>query len=164
MPIVNCKICSKEFYIKPNRLKRGWGKYCSNKCSYEGQKTGGLFVCQTCGKQVYRGLKNQARSQSGKYFCNKTCQTRWRNSIYVGKNHSNWRGGTGSYRDILRRTKATQICARCKNNDRRVLIVHHIDRNRSNNAVSNLTWMCHNCHFLVHHYENEAKKFVVPVA
>ncbi|MBI4281264.1 HNH endonuclease [Candidatus Uhrbacteria bacterium] len=37
-----------------------------------------------------------------------------------------------------------------KNN--RVLLVHHIDENRKNNVLSNLVWLCRNCHFLVHKY------------
>ena len=35
---------------------------------------------------------------------------------------------------------------------------------RKNNSVSNLIWLCHNCHHLVHHYKNETKNFMVPVA
>lgn len=57
-----------------------------------------------------------------------------------------------------------QACAKCKSTDKRILAVHHKDRNRQNNTVSNLVWLCHNCHFLVHHYKSEAGKFLVPIA
>jgi len=29
----NCLTCGKEFITKPNHIKKGWGKYCSKKCS-----------------------------------------------------------------------------------------------------------------------------------
>lgn len=35
MPKMICKICEKEFWIKPSRIKTGRGKTCSNECSYE---------------------------------------------------------------------------------------------------------------------------------
>lgn len=164
MPIVSCKVCSRGFYVKPNRINRGWGKYCSKQCNYEDQKTGRSFACHTCGQLSYKSLKDQVKSKSGKYFCSKSCQTIWRNSVYTGKSHSNWRGGQSAYRNILLRAKIDHVCSRCKNRDTRILIVHHIDRNRKNNSVSNLMWLCHNCHYLVHHYGDEGKKFMVPIA
>ena len=157
-------MCTEEFYIKPNRLKRGWGKYCSKRCNYEAQRTGSLVACHTCRKEIYKNLKDQKRSKSGNYFCNKSCQTVWRNSIYTGVKHPNWAGGTSSYRAILRRTERPRFCARCKSSDIRILTVHHKDKNRQNNSVPNLIWLCHNCHYLVHRYKSEAKDFVVPVA
>jgi hypothetical protein len=161
VPNIACAVCSKEFYVKPSCLLKGWGKYCSKKCNYQGQKTGSAFPCATCGKPTYKSTAAQQRSVSGKYFCNKSCQTIWRNSvIYIRENHSNWRGGEKSYREFMRRTSADQSCQRCKTSDTRVLAVHHKDRNRRNNVASNLIWLCHNCHYLVHHYREEAPGFV----
>ena len=164
MPKFRCKTCGKEAYVKPSHLERGWRIYCSKKCQNEGLKKGKLFPCHTCGKEIYKSVQIQARSTSGKFFCGKSCQTLWRNSIYIEEKHSNWKGGTASYRNILSRTDAVRICGRCKNEDTRVLIAHHKDRNRQNNTVSNLIWLCHNCHYLVHHYKTEAKNFMVPIA
>ena len=42
------------------------------------------------------------------------------------------------------------ICNRCKIKDRRVLLVHHKDRNRYNNNLKNLEVLCLNCHALEH--------------
>ena len=165
MPRVACETCDKVFYAKPSHIKKGWGKYCSRQCQYLGQKTGKSYPCFVCRKPAYKTPKDLARSKSGRFFCSKSCQTVWRNStLYVGKNHGNWNGGTASYRSILTKTNAPQVCAKCSCVDKRVLAVHHKDRNRKNNAVSNLTWLCHNCHFLVHHFKTEANGFVVPVA
>ncbi|MBI4600028.1 HNH endonuclease [Candidatus Uhrbacteria bacterium] len=97
------------------------------------------------------------------FFCNKSCQTKWRNQVYSGPRHHLWIDGGSMYREIMRRSDAKQICRLCKTKDTRILIVHHIDKNRKNNNIANLAWLCHNCHFLVHHHEDERKKFMVGV-
>lgn len=161
---MGCLICKKDFYVKPNRLARGWGKYCSKTCNYAAQKTGETYSCTTCGKKTYKSNKDVLRSKSGLFFCCKSCQATWRNTFFSGYKHSNWKGGQATYRNILRKSKLKQVCAKCQNSDARVLAVHHKDKNRNNNSVSNLIWLCHNCHYLVHHYKEESKQFVVPVA
>ena len=161
---VNCIVCNTIFEVKPSRIKRGWGKYCSQECKYQGFKTGSYVKCSTCRKLVYKNIKDQGRSKSGKLFCGKSCQTIWRNSIYVGNKHINWKEGRSSYRQIMLRAKIIPVCARCEASDIRIMVVHHKDRNRKNNSISNLIWLCHNCHYVVHHYSNEAKNFLVPVA
>ena len=161
MPIVSCEECLKEFYIKPNRLAKGWGRFCSNECKHLGSRTGQAISCTTCGKPTYKSQKDLRRSKSGSYFCSKSCQTIWRNSVvYTGRDHPNWKGGEYSYRDALSRSEAPKACTKCGSQDSRVLAVHHKDRNRQNNEISNLLWLCHNCHFLVHHFPTEAEGFL----
>ena len=152
MPIVSCKICGKEFYTKPFWLKRGYGNYCSPKCQYEGRRNGRTIKCHICGKETYKSLAKLKNSKSKKYFCGKSCQTQWRNSVFVGPKHANWVHGRQSYKSVLTRHKIPAVCGVCRTKDRRVLAAHHMDRNRDNNKVSNLRWLCHNCHHLVHHY------------
>lgn len=147
---VRCIICSKEFTIKPSHEKLGWGKFCSNDCKREGQKSGTVFNCSTCSKQIYRAASKIKRSKSRLFFCNKTCQTLWRNSLYIEKEHPNWVNGIRSYREIIKRSGAEKKCIHCNIDDERVLAVHHLDHDRTNNTVSNLVWMCMNCHFLIH--------------
>lgn len=161
MPITQCHICKKGFYAKTNWIKRGFGKYCSRKCQHESQKKGRETSCFICGKAVYKSLRELRHSKSGKYFCNKSCQTIWRNSIlHTTKNHPNWKDGESSYRDIMNRGDTPQVCKRCTVTDKRILIVHHIDRDRKNNNLYNLIWLCWNCHYLVHHYKSEEEKFM----
>ncbi len=164
MSYVKCLSCSKIFHAKPNRIARGWGKYCSQACKHIGFKTGDTFECGTCGTKIYRSLKNQSRSKSKTYFCSKSCQTLWRNKLYVGESHSNWLHGMASYRQRLERSGRKMVCSRCGTNDRRILVVHHRDKNRKNNTIKNLLWMCHNCHYLIHHYKSESTAYMVPVA
>ncbi len=148
-----CSVCRKVFYAKPSHLKRSWGKYCSITCRTRSQFKGKLVKCFTCGKEIYRSLKDLRSSISGNYFCSRSCQTIWRNKIlFSAENHANWKFGKSAYRRILDSTGREKICTLCKIKDTRVLIVHHIDKNRENNNVKNLTWLCQNCHSLVHHY------------
>jgi hypothetical protein len=161
MPIVSCEQCTHKFYAKPSHLTRGWGKYCSKTCQYTALKTGVITKCDFCGKEVYKSKKDQSRSASGKFFCGKSCQTNWRNTVmYTGDQHANWTNGESSYRQRLLRARRPQICTKCLSIDSRILAVHHIDKNRQNNKMSNLTWLCHNCHYLVHHYKSEAVGFI----
>ena len=164
MPIFSCRVCGREAYVKPSHAKNGWGIYCSKVCNYKGQMTGRFFNCYTCGRKTYKSLKSQLGSKSGKFFCSKSCQTLWRNSVYVGSNHGNWRGGNSSYRATLLRAGVLPACKRCQSRDERTLTAHHKDGNRRNNSLTNLIWLCHNCHYLVHHYKSETKDFMVPVA
>lgn len=161
MPIVKCKLCLNEFYAKPNWLKIGHGKYCSRKCQHESQKNGKFVFCFICKKETYKTQKALKKSKSKKYFCGKSCQTVWRNTIvYVGRNHSNWKGGEFSYKNSLIRNKIPKICKLCRIEDSRVLAIHHIDRNRKNNKLKNLVWLCYNCHHLIHRDIKENKKFM----
>lgn len=163
MPVVNCKKCGEKFYAKPFWVKKGYGNYCSPKCQHEGKRSGKLISCDTCGKEIYRSISKLARSKSKKFFCCKTCQTKWRNQTFIGEKHANWKHGKNSYRSVLERHKVPKSCRLCGSKDVRVLETHHIDKNRKNNNLSNLVWLCRNCHFLVHHHKDELEKLMVPM-
>ncbi|TSC96285.1 MAG: hypothetical protein CEN88_374 [Candidatus Berkelbacteria bacterium Licking1014_2] len=157
MPIVKCQSCHKDFYIKPCHQKYGWGKFCSNRCYNIHRKSklkGKNIACFMCGKKFYRTPNDIKKSKSGKFFCNKSCQTIWRNSIvHIGENHPNWKGGEHQeYKIFLEKSNKPKICSNCRLRDKRVLIAHHIDKKRSNNTIENLVWLCLNCHHLVHRY------------
>jgi len=153
MPLVYCKICRKKFYAKPSWLKRGWGKFCSAKCQYKSYLKGKFVQCKICGKKVWRAPRKIKHSKSGEFFCSKSHQTLWRNSIFVGPRHHNWKGGESiEHKSLLIKNGVKPVCKLCGCNDVRVLAVHHLDKNRKHNNVKNLTWLCHNCHHLVHCY------------
>ena len=163
MPTVACQRCTKEFYAKPNHLRMGYGKYCSLHCSSESLKKGKFITCTICGNEAWRKPRELKLSKSGLYFCNKSRQTTWRNTYFSGERHPLWVDGASTYRDVMRRTGEIEICRLCRTKDTRILIVHHIDKNRKNNKKENLAWLCHNCHFLVHHDDGEYKKFMVTI-
>lgn len=150
MPEVICKICSKKFYAKLSWIKIGNGKYCSLKCSQNSQRRGSYFNCEICNRQVWRIPSKIKHSKSGMVFCDKSCQTVWRNKFYSGPLHPKWNGGTDIYRKVLTRTGKPVICRVCGYDNEKVLVAHHIDKNRKNNTAGNLEWLCKNCHYLVH--------------
>lgn len=151
MPYLPCKICKNKFYAKPRHIKIGWGKYCSTKCQYEGQHNGKFFQCGTCNKKVYRTPKAIKNSRSGRFFCNKSCFAIWKNAhLFFGEDHVNWKHGKHAYHNVMKRNNRPPICTDCGIKDKRVLIVHHIDRNRLNNKIDNLKWLCRNCHYIEH--------------
>jgi hypothetical protein len=153
MPYVECRICSKEFYIKPSHYKIGWGKYCSIACRSKAQNKGKMVKCAVCEKEIYRSPGALKHSISGKSFCSKSCQTIWRNITNTGNKNNNWKNGERAYRSIIKRSGKRQICYLCRTNDTRVLMVHHKDNDRTNNRLDNLIWLCCNCHYLAHHYK-----------
>jgi len=151
MPWIECTICGKERNVKQSHLERGWGKYCSKKCQFEGQKNGKWLTCDYCDTEIYRRPKDYKKSKSGNFFCSRACHCAWENeNVRCGANAPNWRAGEYVYRLILKRTETKEECRRCGTNDKRVLVVHHKDRNRKNNALENLEWLCRNCHAIVH--------------
>ena len=158
MPIVKCKICASEFYVKPSHQAKGYGKYCSRDCQYIGRRKGKYVTCDICNKEIWKTPKALKSSKSGKFFCGRSCQTKWRNKIFSGDKHPNWQGGEHrQYRSFMLQGHKKQICKLCGLKDKRVLVVHHLNSNRKNNDLDNLIWLCCNCHYLVHHYNVKCK-------
>lgn len=164
MPIVFCRQCQTKFYAKPNWIARGWGKFCSRKCSSLANRKGEIRNCEHCGQEVYKSRKEISRSKSKKLFCSKKCSLSWLAGQYKEDKHPNWLGGRSVYKtkyeNNLEKQGLEPQCLRCQKIDKRILVVHHIDGNRSNNKLNNLTCLCRNCHFLVHIYETERKKLL----
>lgn len=152
MPVQVCKICEKQFYVRPSFLEIGWGQYCSQKCKGASQKNGKAKPCASCGKDVYRTPRDFSRNSiSKKFFCNKSCFAIWKNkTLFVGSGHPLWKFGHAAYRATMLRRGGSPVCSSCGFNDVRALLVHHKDRNRRNNTPRNLKWLCHNCHYLEH--------------
>lgn len=163
MTTVLCKQCLKSFYAKPSWIKNGYGIYCSRACKNTASKTGKIMICAICGTATYKQGKALLGSRSGKFFCGKSCQTKWRNVEFSQEKHPNWKNGNSAYRSLLARQSTQKICVRCKNEDFRVLAVHHIDKNHFNNTIDNLAWLCHNCHHLVHHDKHEYQRFMAAI-
>jgi len=157
MPQVKCKLCKKEFYVKPSHQLLGYGKYCSAKCHHESTKTGKFVECYICGVNTWKTPKALKNSKSNKFFCGKSCQTKWRNLEYSGENHHFWKGGENAYRGIILKSGVEQKCKMCGIKDERLLAVHHLDKNRKNNKIENLIWLCQNCHHLVHSHKVKIK-------
>lgn len=164
MPFVNCKECSKLFYARPFLINKGQGKFCSMKCKGIGTQERLSLNCAICGKVTKKVHSKIEHSKSGKFFCDKSCQTVWRNKEFSGEKSKNWKGSFSRYRKILIDQNQSMECSLCLLQDERILAAHHIDENRKNNSPENLTWLCHNCHYLVHHDTLEKQKLLKKIA
>lgn len=153
MQTIFCDFCQKSFERKKFQIERAEKHYCSSKCGYLSRKNGKIFDCFVCGKKTYKSLKNIKISKSQKFFCSRQCSTRYLNLAQREEKNPNWKGGKSSYKTILQRYIKKSECFICHTHDKRILIVHHADKNRNNNLLNNLIWLCQNCHFLVHHDE-----------
>src|SRR3989338_1972510 len=102
MPDVKCTKCGKSFHAKPSWIKYGHAKFCSRICQYAARKIGKIVRCAICLKKVYKSPKDFRKSKSKLLFCSRTCQTIWRNQVFRGKAHGNWKGGKHvEYRQML---------------------------------------------------------------
>lgn len=133
----NCEICNKEFEHISSRSNKA--KYCSRLCYYKSKGNQGKFTytCHHCHKEF---IGHAAHSRK---FCSKKC---------VGKsNKETWRGTFSTIRKNMAARNMINQCNRCGyNTEPKILGVHHIDRNRKNNDISNLEILCPNCHSLEH--------------
>lgn len=159
MSIVACNLCKKLFNKKPSQIIRSRINYCSAECSYKGRRKGKNVKCFMCGIEIYKTKKSLKNSKSGQSFCSRSCHLSWLAPRQREENHGNWKNGMFSYKEILKRDNRPKKCVLCKKEDKRILIVHHIDKNRNNNSLDNLSWLCHNCHFLIHHYKKSEDDF-----
>jgi hypothetical protein len=155
-----CPICHKEFHAGVSHVKLGWSVYCSKACLDLAKRNGVNSQCHTCGKDIYRRRADIRKSKSKLFFCNHSCRASWTNRERAGPNHPNWKGGESTYRVAMLRSGPEPVCRCCGLTDVRVLTVHHIDEDRTNNALENLAWLCQNCHYLVHHDEDEREQLL----
>ncbi len=160
MDEVLCNFCGKKHKRKKSQLRLSKKHYCSGDCSSKARRNGKSLQCFICKKIIYKSLKDLKNSKSKKYFCSTICSNKWIGKQQRSNNHPNWKGGMSSYKNILKRTKNEKKCFLCNKNDVRILCVHHIDKNRKNNNIKNLTWLCRNCHFLVHNYSKDYDFFL----
>ena len=150
-----CKFCNKDFLVEKREVNRGHGIFCSSRCF--GQEHSRLSklalpkpsnaVCAYCNKSFYRKPSHFSQSKSSLHFCcriHKDLAQKFNGVLFPYQ--PKYKDGQGSYRKRALENLPNK-CNRCSYNKyTAVLIVHHIDRNRSNNSTSNLEILCPNCH------------------
>ena len=102
--------------------------------------------CVVCGKMIM--------SKFNKKTCDRSCSNIHRAGIKYK---------IGSPRDKVRSQQALKIrllkkrgkkCEKCNYNKYEILQIHHKDRNKNNNELSNLELICPNCHYEEHFFKN----------
>ena len=142
-----CPVCNKEFtrWVSQEKRKGRSGiLYCSRKCQWKSLRTGSMYNCEHCGKEVY--ITKNARGNH--HFCNKKCEMKWK----VGENHPNWKGGydynygLGWKEQRLLVLERDHVCQKCGVSKK--LDVHHIIpfKVSEDNSLDNLITLCKSCH------------------
>ena len=145
---LKCDSCNKIFY-RPQRLVRSQKHYCSAKCKSFTERTSRVVACSYCGAEFYRRPSKIQELN----FCSRICKDSAQR-ISSGERFSSLRPehydqGTYNYREIAYRNNDS-VCNRCGFSNKLALVVHHVDRNRSNNTINNLEILCANCHMIEH--------------
>ncbi len=153
----DCLHCQNKFSADPKEVKRGNAKFCSRSCSSkhaaaQRPKPEPNVECAWCQKKFYRNESGKTLSKSGLFFCTRACKDRAQALDGLEQLHlPHFGSGIHCYRDIAFRTKPKQG-ERCNYNaNEAAIIVHHKDRNRDNNNISNLEVLCCNCHAIEHY-------------
>jgi len=137
--IKNCDVCNKEFKHISSRSNKA--KYCSRSCYYKSQNTKGSIKikCNHCEKEF-----NASPSDIGKRkYCSRRCVNK--------ENKKTFKGKFTTIRKVMLNRGLINKCNRCGyDNFKKILGVHHKDRNNKNNNLENLEVLCPMCHSIEH--------------
>lgn len=149
--------------------KRGNGKFCSISCSVKynnklrrkNQKHN--TICAYCNISFYKPKSKLGNSKSGLYFCcrdHKDISQRIGGIKEIQPPHY---GTSKNINSLLYRKKAFESyphhCNKCGRNEHiNVLEIHHKDRNKTNNNISNLEILCPTCH-QIHHFVDKSGRW-----
>lgn len=133
----SCAVCNTSFTHIASRANKA--KYCSRKCYYKAMHTKGSVIvkCAHC-ETVFNASPSEKRK-----FCSRACINKTKKESFKPK--------FSTVRKAMIRRNMLTNCQRCEYNaEPRILGVHHKDRDRHNNEISNLEVLCPNCHSLEH--------------
>ncbi len=155
--------CDKTFLADTREEKRGNSRFCSRRCCHlnrgivaKANPKPNNVTCVMC-SEPFRVSPSHLASSIAKYgkpimCCSKDCHNRaQRIEGGIPEIQPHHYGKGNAYRFIAFRTYP-KICMKC-GYDKNVaaIVVHHKDRNRSNNSLSNLEVLCCNCHAIEHY-------------
>lgn len=139
-PNTNCMLCGIPLYRRPIGIKHG-RVFCSLICY--GKANRKETPCVVCGSPIL--------AQYHKITCSRSCANTHRAGIKYK---------IGRPKDKVHDLRALKLrlfdkrgkkCEWCGYNKQEVLQIHHKDRNRQNNDLTNLVLICPNCHCEEHY-------------
>jgi 5-methylcytosine-specific restriction endonuclease McrA len=135
-----CGTCHREFLSKRHHRQRR--EFCSNECRIAARKTGRFIACAECGVQFWVIPAREREHRT--LYCSNACRvTAWNRESLA-------RETPGSYQNNGWKVFERK-CADCGYDARpEIILLHHIDGNRKNGAISNLVPLCQNCHCIRH--------------
>lgn len=143
----SCDYCKDEYKKQKRFAGSTQEHYCSTAC-YNEDKIRLKVYCAHCGKLFSIKPSQTKGSKSGLHFCSREHKDLAQSYMKeIQPDHY----GTGL---VDYRAKAfnvyDKVCSICGYDNEYALEVHHIDKNRDNNDISNLKIVCANCHTLIH--------------
>ena len=132
-----CEECGSEFTHIASRANKA--KYCSQKCYHKAMNKKGTveYECEHCHKKFL-----DAPSHKRKY-CSRACTNKSSRETFKPK--------FTTVRKAMLTRGLLKKCERCGfDKFPQILGVHHKDRNRNNNDMTNLEVLCPNCHSIEH--------------
>lgn len=153
-PNAQCHYCGTVFHRSPSELKRKEVKhpYCSRKCYDRARREGvaarrqpvewsfeDQIPCDHCGTLIHKTPSKLGAHKH--HFCSAECMGYFFRANNLSTLHA--------IRDELI-SQANDQCEICGLADSQVLVIHHKDCNRNNNARENLLIVCANCHARIH--------------
>lgn len=155
---MTCEYCDAQFTVRTSYVERGQGRFCSRSCSSKRiQQLRAAAVtpnveCAYCGEPFYKNPSKMANSKSGLFFCcreHKDLAQRHGGIAEIQPPH--YADGKCAYRAKAFRLLKNECldCGfdKCTN----ILVVHHLDMDRTNNDISNLVLLCPTCHDIRHY-------------
>lgn len=145
---VECTNCKIKFMKRISFINANGNNFCTTTCSSIYKRNRVLLICGHCGIAFERPKSDLNNSKSGNYFCSRVCKDKAQSyMLEIQPNH---------YKQKSYRNKAFALlgekCAICGyNKNASALEVHHKDKDRNNNDISNLEVLCCNCH-RIHHF------------
>ncbi len=151
-PNTTCAYCQIPFYKKPSEIKKYKHTFCSTKCY--GKFSSHPLTCIICGKEYPRKFHKKT--------CSRSCANKHRSGIKYKVNRPRDKVAYSTGLKIRLLSERGSSCQRCNFPKTEILIVHHKDRDRTNNNLKNLELICPNCHAEEHYLEkNWLKRYNV---
>jgi hypothetical protein len=145
-PNTACIVCSKPIYKRPWEILKNKGRvFCSVACygiSMRKEKP-----CIVCGKMIM--------AHYNKKTCSRSCANINRAGIkYKSGRPKKDKVASQHALKVRLMTARGTACERCGYDKKEILQVHHKDKNRQNNELTNLELICPNCHCEEHYGGN----------
>ena len=154
----NCLHCNDIFEAPDREVKRGYGKFCSQSHSSKyfalrRPKIGVEVKCGYCEKVFLKSESRMKKAKHGFYFCCKEHKDLAQRIGGIKEIQPSHFGVVAKKYRISAFRAYEHKCFDC-NYDKvtDILVVHHIDEDRTNNSLSNLVILCPNCHAIRHRH------------
>lgn len=154
-----CDHCGSTFLKAINRVSDK--NYCTVECAHHARTNRVVVTCSGCHTDIQRARNELTKSKSGLYFCSRSCKDEAQRIGGIKEIQPPHYGTKTNrvYRDIAF-THYKPECVICGFD--KVIHVHHIDGNHTNDCPSNLIPLCPNHHGMAHMtlYEEEIYELI----